>query len=450
MESRRSFLSDAVSVSTANILSTLMQIGCGVLIARLLGPEGNGLYTYLLVVPTLVGVVTRLGVKRSTVFFISKKTFSYEDVISSLIFIAVTTSLLGALITGGIFYFSDRNDITFTLSLFAILSIPLNVLINYSTGIFLAEGSIRKYNVLQWIPNFINLLLLIVFLFLLRWSVPGALLAYLSANLIMAFYAVRLVAENHPVRFQFNYHIIRNLLGLGLSFTIAGMLIKLHYRFDIVMLRHLSDLKEVGFYSLATRITERWQGPLTVGVVIYSRTALAEDINIFKDRVLGWIKISFLLGIMALVVLYFIVPYLIVFLYGQKFIPSIEMVQWILPGILMLIVSKTLISFFLGVGKAWSLVYIIFFSLIINISLNFIFIPKLGGKGAALTTDISYFVMGILMFILFTIRYKIPLKQIISLNQAEISMMKRFILRKKDRAGRKLREEQEMPNISEF
>lgn len=430
MESRKSFLSDAISVSTANVLSTLMQIGSGIVLARVLGPEGNGLYTYLLVIPTLAGVITRLGVKRSTVFYISKKTYTTEDVISALFFIGIFTSLLGAVLTGGVFYFSERDDITFSLCLLAILSIPMNVLINYSTGIFLAEGNIRKYNIFQWIPNLINLLFLSLFLILLKWSVSGAILSYLLANLLMAYYSARLVRANHEVRLKYNHEIIKRLLSLGLSFTIAGILIKLHYRFDIIMLRYLADLKEVGYYSLATRITERWQGPLTVGVVIYSRTTLAENIDEFKNKVLGWIKMSFLIGMAAMLLLYFLIPYLIVFLYGKKFIPSIVMVQWILPGILMLIISKTLISFFLGVGKAWQLVYVIAISLLINILLNLQLIPELGGKGAALSTDISYFLMAIVLLVIFMNNYKISPKQLFKLNRQEIKMMKRFLIKR--------------------
>jgi len=433
---KRSFTTDAISVSTGNVLSTLMQIGAGIVLARLLGPKGNGLYSYLLVIPTLVGVVTRLGIKRSTVFYISKKTYSTEDIISALSFIAIGSSILGILVSCSVFYFSDRNDITLAIAIMAAFSIPLNVVINYTTGIMLAEDNIKKYNIFQWIPGFINLLLLFTFLYFFKLSISGALLAYLLSNLIIVVFAFNYITATHKIHFRYNHSIVKNLIKLGLSFTIAGILIKLHYRFDLVLLRHLSDMQEVGYYSLAARLTERWQGPLTVGVIIYSRTALAEDkVQIIKN-VLGWIKASFILGILAITILYFLIPYIIPFLFGKEFIPSIKIVQYILPGILMLIVSKTLISYQLGIGKSWLLVYLIAISLILNIILNMLLIPEYGGVGAAIATDISYTLLSALLLIIFMVQNKISIGSLLTFGEKEMNIIKRFVFRKKQRGKR--------------
>jgi O-antigen/teichoic acid export membrane protein len=102
------------------------------------------------------------------------------------------------------------------------------------------------------------------------------------------------------------------------------------------------------------------------------------------------LRLSFLGGLLASIILYFISPYVIPFLYGAKFSESIGMIQAILPGILMLIVISTLSDYFVGQGKAWIIFAINACSLLINVALNLWWIPIWGGIGAAMATNVSY------------------------------------------------------------
>ncbi len=63
------------------------------------------------------------------------------------------------------------------------------------------------------------------------------------------------------------------------------------------------------------------------------------------------IRISFLLALLGAIILFFIAPFIIPLLYGKAFIPSIEIVQMILPGILLFIVFRILNSRLAGMGK---------------------------------------------------------------------------------------------------
>jgi O-antigen/teichoic acid export membrane protein len=113
-------------------------------------------------------------------------------------------------------------------------------------------------------------------------------------------------------------------------------------------------------------------------------------------------------------------------LYGKKFIPSIIMVQAILPGILMMVVSKTLTSFFSGSGKPYVLLVSCSISLVTNIVLNFILIPLYGGVGAAFATNISYTILAIILLTVFATSTKIPLKEMITYSREDFKVLRRI------------------------
>jgi O-antigen/teichoic acid export membrane protein len=423
---RRSFITDVFSVSGSNILSTLIQIPIGIVLARMLGPEGNGIYNYILVIPMLVSTISRLGIRKSTIYHIGKKVFSLAEVISALSLILIFTSLLAILLTGGIYLYLDRPEITVLMAGMALLSIPVNIIINYASGVFIGTDFIKRYNIFQWIPNLINLILLSVFLIVLKWSVTGALLAYLLSSMVMAYYALKLIIREYKIEIRYNLSIIKSIIQLGFSFTLAGLIIKLHYRVDILLLERFSDMKEVGYYSLGARLAERWHGPFTIGAIISSRTAISEDLDEFKHKIISWIRVTFILGLFAATLLYFLVPYLIPLLYGNKFIPSIIMVQTILPGIVVLIISKTLISFYAGLGKPYVILFTTLASLIVNVIFNLILIPTYGGIGAAMATNISYTLLSVVLLVYFAVSMKMSVSDILFFRKSDLKVLKRF------------------------
>jgi len=426
---KRKFTTDVISVSGSGIFNTILQFFIGIVLARSLGPEGNGIYNYILVVPMLVSMLSRLGMKRSTIFHIGKKTYTPQELISALSYIFIITSALAIIITTVIFLSMQKPDIKIPMAILAISSIPVNIIINYASGVFIGSDNIKRYNYFQWIPSFFNLLLLTIFLIILKWSVTGALMAYLISNTIMAYYALTFIIKEFHFNLKLNLKIIKEMLQMGFSFTLAGILIKLHYRIDIILLERLSDLKEVGYYSLAVRLAEKWNGAFTVSAIISSRTAMSDDIDKLKYNILRWLKVTFLASLLACVVLYFLVPFFLPMIYGEKFIPSIVMIQAILPGILMMVLYKTLMSYYTGSGKPKILIFSVLISLVINIFLNIIFIPQYGGVGAAWATNISYTILAIILLFSFCRSLKYGIWELFSFKKEDFNLLKKLLQR---------------------
>ena len=102
---KRHFFRDFIGVLNSNIFSIICGVLVVILLTRILGPEGFGLYYTLLVIPLLVVGMTHLGIRGASIFMIGQKKYNDNDIVSSVITILIFTSLLGVISSIVAYYF---------------------------------------------------------------------------------------------------------------------------------------------------------------------------------------------------------------------------------------------------------------------------------------------------------------------------------------------------------
>jgi O-antigen/teichoic acid export membrane protein len=153
----------------------------------------------------------------------------------------------------------------------------------------------------------------------------------------------------------------------------------------------LSTPAEVGIYSLGVSVAELlWQVPLAISVVVMSRSANATDqsaINLSTARLL---RISMIFGLIISVCIVLLAPWVVPLVFGEKFRDSVLVMQTILPGILMVIFFRILSGQLSGMGRPGVALKAFIPALILNVILNYLWIPGYGANGAVMATNISY------------------------------------------------------------
>jgi O-antigen/teichoic acid export membrane protein len=91
-----------------------------------------------------------------------------------------------------------------------------------------------------------------------------------------------------------------------------------------------------------------------------------------------------------LAALFVLSPYVLPAIWGEKFQPSVMVIQYILPGILFISIYRVLSSRLAGIGKPQISIYVFLPALIVNVLLNLWWIPIYGAFGAVLATNVSY------------------------------------------------------------
>ena len=419
---KRSYLRDIFSLLGSNLSVTLCNIIVGIILTRLLGAAGYGIYSAIIVVPVMIIGFTQLGIRRSAIYHIGNKILPEDNIISALFLLLLWTSALSILICGFVYFFSDSTPVDPLIIALVLLTIPLLLTNIFAGGVFLGKDEIRKASIVNAGPTILTLVLTLIIVWGMKMSVLGAFLAITLANVIMFFITYRLLMGGSSYKITWKYHegLMKSIIKLGLVNAIAVFIMQLNYRIDILMLKKLSTLEEVGFYSLAMQIAEQlWHVPLAIETIILSRSANSGEDRQLQRTVASIFRVSLILGFIGGVIIFFIAPPLIPLVFGHEFARSVRMIQVVLPGILILIGFRILNSRLTGMGKPQIAIFVFLPALVINFLANLVLIPRYGGIGAAWATNISYGLGSIAFVIVYSRLIKIPLTEILRVRKSD-------------------------------
>ena len=427
---RRSFLKDISSVFASNILAIVSALLIDIVLSRQLGPEGRGLYASILVVPLIVTSFVMLGIRRSAVYHLGKKIFDADRTVSGILSLLIITSILAVLISGIAFLILLPKGLTWIMAILALISIPVKLILVYSGGIYIGNEDFKRSNLQVWLPLVYDLLGILLFVALLKWSVSGALLALFLANLLVSVMSLRYLSKAFKITISWDKEVISGLAKIGITYAVAVVIMQLNYRVDILLLQELSTMKEVGYYSLGVAISDKlWQLPSAIGLVVMSRSANVDDTGRLDRDVAKLVRISFLIVLLSAIVLWVLIPYLLPLFYGIKFAPSIGVVRLMLPGIIMFVIVRILSGRFAGSGQPKLLIGLFVPVLLVNIILNLFWIPAYGSLGAAMATNVSYTLGAIGMLILFSVKMKIPFTELIIYRRSDFDFFTKIATR---------------------
>ena len=90
-------------------LTFVFGIGISVIIARILGPEGRGIYSLAILLPSFLVYFTSFSIGQASIFYLGKRRYSPKEVFGNNIIYAVLTSTFAILIGLIIVFFFSNN-----------------------------------------------------------------------------------------------------------------------------------------------------------------------------------------------------------------------------------------------------------------------------------------------------------------------------------------------------
>ena len=118
MAQRRLF-QDILGVFNSNIFSLIAGVLFSVILTRILGPEGFGIFTALIIIPTLIVSLTHLGIRGAAIYHIGKKTYDINELISTIFVLLIFASLLGMVLSAISYYFFFQDGFTLAMVIVA-------------------------------------------------------------------------------------------------------------------------------------------------------------------------------------------------------------------------------------------------------------------------------------------------------------------------------------------
>lgn len=401
-----------------------------VILARQLGPEGRGIVTALFVVPNIVISLADLGIRQASAYFIGRKIYSVKNVLSSSLFLWLITSIFSVII---VLIFYSLGSIEFygwLLIITALVYIPVKLLMIYLTGVIQGVQKIGSINIKELIIFFVNLLGVIILVWLFDLGVFGAAIVNLLVAIAGTLYFLLTIRKIEVIKIKYIKPIPQKLFSKGITFALALFIITLNYRVDILILERLVSSAEVGIYSVGINVAELiWQLPAAISIVLFARSANSKSDQEAHNRSAKLLRITLPILLLTCLIFALISKYFVTIIYGQEFQQSAVVINILLPGVLIIVISKILHPALAARGYPLYGLLVFIGPLILNIVLNLIWIPSYGVNGAAWASAISYSIGGLAYGIVYSRKAGIKLRDLLFIKKKDILQLTQIVRR---------------------
>jgi O-antigen/teichoic acid export membrane protein len=399
---------DFVKSTTWTLVTRLLIMGLtfliGVVMARVLGPTDLGAFSVALVVPSLVSLFLQFGLGVANVYFIGRKKYPADVLLGNALTLSLITSVLVLPLYLLLIPFLLRTvavGVQVEVLVLIGLSIPLALIGGHLSYIFLGLQDIQEYNLLKLVRNGSTLLFLVVFVLILRLGVTGAVVAMVLAWTLMVVRGLWAMRRVVAVRLLWNWLVLKDCLRLGIKGYLANLFQFFNYRLDVLLLSFFMGVTAVGIYAVAVAATEvLWYVPEAVATVLFPRTAgtSEEEARSFTPMVsravFPW---TLALGVLLALLSYPVV----ILVFGGQYAAAVLPLRLLLPGVVMLSLSKVLSSDLGGRGLLLYNTLSSLVGLIATVALDTLLIPRWGINGAAVASSISYTLSTLLVLVLY-------------------------------------------------
>ena len=234
-------------------------------------------------------------------------------------------------------------------------------------------------------------------LLLIKFNFPliyfGTAVVFESLITGIAYIIVYYKYSNESKKWKFDKLVAFNLLKDSWPMIIAGLGYTIYRKIDQVMLFNMTTESEVGNYAVAVKLIDViYIFPIVIISSIFPYLiSIYKNNDLFKEKILLIYRSISFFSIIAILFFYITGGELIHLLYGEAYENSINVFAILIFGILFQSFSHLNGRWILLKNYQIFSMYRTIFGSILNIILNYIFIPKYGINGAAYSTILTLF-----------------------------------------------------------
>jgi O-antigen/teichoic acid export membrane protein len=386
-----------------NILTTLgartmvlaLALISSIVLARMLGPEGRGLFALVLLLPDLARSFGLFGFEQANTVYAGLEPENRRALVGQ-------STIIGTLLGGGIavaciafLAFGAPGSQTLVhgplwLYVLPLAVIPCALVCEYWGAVIRGTNRIALSNALEVGSKAASLVLVVVFVGWLGLDVAGAVSADIIVNvaglLLMALVLKYVDLWGRP---SFDWSLWKRTARFALPAHCSTVMTYLNYRVDQFIIAVFLPPEQLAYYVISVGLAERlWM--LTGAVAGPLLPHLTNSPNrdpavaaIISRHVMVWT------GAACFIVFVF-ADFAVQLLYSAEFSPSVAPLRWLLPGIITLSVGKVLVAELLARKKSIYTLWISVVTALLNVVGNVLLIPSMGISGAALASTVSY------------------------------------------------------------
>lgn len=407
---RRMLASDFVRKVAETFATRVFLIGIGlitsVIVARVLGPEGRGLYAVAAAIGAIGAQFGNLGLHASNTYYVAKDRSLLPALVGNTIVVSFAFGGGGAFAAWIVFsVWPDLAPVNGFLLFIALVWVPFGLAYMLLQNLLLGLQEVRTYNVIQLTTKILCVCLIALIIAFNLTGVETVFSAGLVSVLISFLWALwRLKPHLHKAPLP-SFDLFKKNIRYGLKAYLAAFFAFLVLRIDLLMVKYMLGPEQAGYYSIAATMADMiYMLPVAIGTILFPKLSALADAGKKWEFTK---KVSYVVGcLMLILVVVAVLPAEPVtgFLYGKAFLPAVPPFIWLMPAILLLSVNTVLMNYFASIGMPSIVVYSPGTATLLNIVLNIYLIPAWGCVGAAWSSIAAYGTM--LIFSLLYIQYR--------------------------------------------
>jgi O-antigen/teichoic acid export membrane protein len=367
----------------------LLGLATAVVIARELGPAGQGLFAVAYSLTLMLVQFGGLGLTTANPYFVARDPTAIPRVVANSISFAAGLGVfliaLGVAIKA---VFPDAVEgLGWTPLVVTLVGVPAGLAALFLQSVLLGGGRMVAYNAIEVGQAALTLAALLVGLLVFDLRITGV-LAVLTASRYAAA-AAYLITLRTRLRLP-DRALAGRMLAYGSRIYVALLVSFLVIRLDLLLVNGYLGATEAGIYSVAATLADgMFVLPMVVGLNLFPRVARSgehrETAEVFRS-------VAVLYGLLCLVTIPLAEPAIRLF-FGADFAGATDLYYWLLPGIFSLGMLTILSQHFAGRGFPPQAMVIWFVGLALNIAINLAFLPGRGAWVASLASSIAYTVL---------------------------------------------------------
>jgi O-antigen/teichoic acid export membrane protein len=373
-------------------------VGSTILVTRVTGAHGRGIYTLVSSLAILAALITALGISWAGIYYIGKRVFPLAAVASTVLTVSMAAAgvAMAGLAAGYvIFQHTYFHEVSPTQALIMLALTALLQLTTTTASIVLGMNRPLHYASVNMIQLVVALAIQVILALAGSLTATSALVALTIGAAASAGYGLALVGREVPLRLGIDSKILRSFLNFGIRGYAADLMMFLNFRLDTVIVNGLAGVVSLGYYSVAVAMGETlWYGVNGFALVMFPHVSSLERKE--ANRITPVVcRNAIFMTLVGAVVMFVVSRQLILIVFGSVMIPALHPLWLLLPGIVTLAPARIISSYLSGIGKPLYSTYIAAGPVALTVALDLLLIPRYGISGAAAASSIVYTVTGV-------------------------------------------------------
>jgi uronate dehydrogenase len=379
----------ALKMFVARTLASVLAVLTGIVVAKVLGPDGKGVYSGVQVLLAVPIAVTG-GAGAAITYLMTKERRAIGELLGplSLVFAALLAACWFCVVVWSLFA-------GWTLAGIALVAVlPASIVLSWQQSFYVAVGELHRLNYQTIALGAATLVAVAGALLLGHFGTPGALGAWIACNyLLAAVVTIDILRRGGgAVRGVFRAN-LADLVHFGTHSAVNSSLGVLNYRVDSLVLAAMLGFASFGVYSIAVNV-----GELAFTLTRPIAAAVSRHLGIL-DRAEAaaltarTIRMTTALMFPIAVVAFVAGPWLVELVYGPKFAAAALPLRLLLPGIVAFATAGTFASFFMfQVGKPSIVTTVNVIMVVVQLLACIALVPRMGLAGAAVASSFTYLI----------------------------------------------------------